>query len=548
MKLKYAIVLIVWQFSFLFLDKLVPPTPLKTYRWEDVRRSKLKGGYPWTYLQKEPYNEHIDPEEFTMDYFRRSKSASTLGTKSESGVVIEEITETEEKEKKMDEINEAQKPSAAIDLADSSGDDNVSQYLDKDESAQNLNLPGSSKEEKSTLEIPRNGERQERAKSEEPKRKRKLSIESSYSRISMKSFSKLGVMKRLKEAKDKIKLPKFASLTKLDKKQKKNKTKSEKDLKITAKKEPKNDNQTKDQKPVYIHIPLKPPPGETDEFSKFAEEGTSKETSKTEPSTENEEQKSEEEKEPSSVQLIILTAPSDDEILDSASTPNTPTEVEKTNIYALKSLAKDIADEISPETKSNEHLNVIVEERSSEEKEEDKHLEEKMEITEILDEDTVVSPKKDNKIEPSNKPDDVYNKRDEISVPIEENKAPEKLIEKIMVDEEDGLKLSDQAIALINEELAKENLPKIEEAEIKSSLKETSGSPAVKKRVSFKRKAKIDGDYEDVQPPKDEKVSAAQSAEITQSMSVDEEKTYLDDKIIKSASLEEDYNKWSKNT
>ncbi|KAF7276497.1 hypothetical protein GWI33_010225, partial [Rhynchophorus ferrugineus] len=30
------------------------------------------------------------------------------------------------------------------------------------------------------------------------------------------------------------------------------------------------------------------------------------------------------------------------------------------------------------------------------------------------------------------------------------------------------------------------------------------------------------------------------------SMSVDEEKSYLDQKIVKDTSLEEDYNKWSK--
>lgn len=508
-----------------------------------------------------------------MDYFRRSKSASTLGNKSESGVVIEEITETEEKGKEMDVNIETQKPSTTMDLADSSGDDNVSQYLDKDESAQNLNQPGPSKQEKSTLEIPTNGERQERAKSEEPKRKRKLSIESSYSRISMKSLSKLGVMKRLREAKDKIKLPKFASFNKLDKK--KDKSKSEKDLKATTKKEPKNDNKIKDDKPVYIHIPLKPPPGETDEFSKFADEEASKEAPKPEPTESKEEPKPEEAKDSSGVHLIILTAPSDDEILDSASTPDTPTDLERANIYAMKSLAKNVADEISPETKSEEHLNVIAEERSSEEKEvekmeiteipdEENHHDQKIKIAEIPEEESHLDQKmkiveilEEKKIEPTSEPEVADNKKssmkkeerapkEETDVPIQEKKETLKPVEKIMVDEEDGLKLSDQAIALINEELAKENLPKIDEAEIKSSLKETSGSPATKKRVSFKRKAKVDGDYEDVQPPKDEK--ASQPAENAQSMSVDEEKTYLDDKIIKSASLEEDYNKWSKNT
>ncbi|XP_021922124.1 SH3 domain-containing protein C23A1.17 isoform X2 [Zootermopsis nevadensis] len=33
---------------------LPPPVPLKTYRWEDLRRARVRGGYPWTHLDKPP--------------------------------------------------------------------------------------------------------------------------------------------------------------------------------------------------------------------------------------------------------------------------------------------------------------------------------------------------------------------------------------------------------------------------------------------------------------------------------------------------------------
>lgn len=33
---------------------LPPPVPIKTYRWEDLRRARIRGGYPWTHLDKPP--------------------------------------------------------------------------------------------------------------------------------------------------------------------------------------------------------------------------------------------------------------------------------------------------------------------------------------------------------------------------------------------------------------------------------------------------------------------------------------------------------------
>lgn len=31
-----------------------PPVPIKTYQWEEIRRARQQGGYPWTYLDKPP--------------------------------------------------------------------------------------------------------------------------------------------------------------------------------------------------------------------------------------------------------------------------------------------------------------------------------------------------------------------------------------------------------------------------------------------------------------------------------------------------------------
>nr|XP_018903827.1 PREDICTED: uncharacterized protein LOC109034888 isoform X2 [Bemisia tabaci] len=39
------------------LKVIPPPLPIKTYQWEDIRRLKVQGRYPWTHLQKRPFDE-----------------------------------------------------------------------------------------------------------------------------------------------------------------------------------------------------------------------------------------------------------------------------------------------------------------------------------------------------------------------------------------------------------------------------------------------------------------------------------------------------------
>ncbi|KAF5280556.1 hypothetical protein FQR65_LT00307 [Abscondita terminalis] len=659
----------------------IPKIPIKTYHWEDLRRSRKRGAYPWTHLTKPPYDDDVDAEEYTMDAFRRSRSTSTLG-KSETHEItdIEEEFDTnnpmsdtdqrqfvsgEDKQKEnipsstsekkvdtitipkigkgrakseeptkkrklsiessysrislpklklMDKLKSAKdkikvpkrprqnvteakqakktkitegpiktklqttlknnspvyihiplkpppgqtdefskfefespshspvgntdvKPeipeSTTLEIDNTSIDDNISQYLDKEDPyeviPEKLTVtqhptaiskpdykPGTEKLRK--LEgalskwkqhVPKNTNLDlppplpVRAKSEEPKRKRKSSIDSSYSR---KSLSKLAFLKKIKQTKEKIKLPKFRSFSKSDEKAHP-KVKETVQKPVETHKKP-----AQPEKPVYIHIPLKPPPGKVDEFSYLVNEPVVESPPQKNESTEKDDEL--ETPEPDSennVQLIILTPPSDDEILDSAG-PETPSETdqkffENLKIDDLKTLAKNAVDTVYPDLKK---LETVQESEDS---------------LESSDEE-----------------------REQVTATVQKHQ--------ILVDEEDGLKLSETAIAMINEELEKEY--RQQAMGLKSIIK-TETSPVLKKKVSFKRKSRQEGGeriYEDVQLKKDpKKIDTEQNIEAHsvviplesfQSMSVDEEKSYLDKQLMKTTSLEEDYNKWSK--
>ncbi|XP_044757285.1 uncharacterized protein LOC123315586 isoform X2 [Coccinella septempunctata] len=251
---------------------VIPLVPIKTYKWEDIRRARRRGGYPWTYLYKEKSEETRNPEVFRMDGLKKSKISSA--SSASDSLDIKEITEDDVKG--LEGIDSSyvviespillgrriepqiEDPHAIVESADSS--DNISQYLEKEdigleqelESTETLTLPtpNTTKEnqEKHT----------KRAKSEEPNRKKKLSMESNYSRVSL---SKSNVIRRLKNAKEKVRLPKFVFKTR---------TESKIEAEIAERPIEKPEHQclsTETEKPLYIHIPLKPPEGEKDEFS-----------------------------------------------------------------------------------------------------------------------------------------------------------------------------------------------------------------------------------------------------------------------------------------
>lgn len=619
-----------------------------------------------------------------MDALRPSKSASVL-EKSSSGVDIQEVTESKDMNNGKDYLEVSE---GIVEAADSSNEDNVSQYLEKDEDPpiiiEHVETPGPSKEEEEKMDVDRE---ESRAKSEEPKRKRKLSIESSYSRISL---SKLGVMKKLREAKEKIKLPKFSfskSESKLDipkkpKKDKSNEKEGKKKITLDSYLTPK-----KNDEPVYIHIPLKPPPGQTDEFSYLEFEEQKPQSSSTSPSgntTSNDQEKPTEEKsgdkneeqQKEGLQFIILTPPSDDETLDAnATSPGTPASesgkkfFNTTKLKDLKTLAKECVGEITPDMPiegiffedviqveyvdeqnrpigTTERSNVLeiteanlptLEKQLSQRnlaKELEKEIassmdslhkiarkntlkklkeEKKSKSNEALRKSSVKPKKTQEAPELSGPPPDIVKPvaevkeapakitfekvaksailraqenlkgkvaenppesklqkpevvtsekketqkpaEEKISKPQEEKPRPTDTTKSPMYDEEDGLKLSETAVQMINEELAKEQLPKTDEEQLRTAAKNNS----IKKKVSFKRRSKQEdphGVYEDVRVTSDNKKvdgKEQQTKELkmmdqSQSMSVDEEKTYLDDKIIKTTSLEEDYHKWSKST
>ena len=667
--------------NFFITVQDIPPIPIKTYRWEDVRRAKKQGAYPYTHLLKSPYYEEIDPEEFTMEAFRRRKSSST-GDKSESDVVIEEITNGTNEGNK-DFLSVVGTTEGIIESAESSIDEGPSLERDPKERPQITEeksdveedvAPGPSQQDngmgvdvdEGTVNI------EGRAKSEEPKRKRKHSVESSYSRISL---SRLGIVKKLREAKEKLKLPRFNF--------------SKSDSKLNAKKEEKKElkkspEKTKVKKtlttekptqPLYIHIPLKPPPGQTDEFSYLEFEEYKNDESlkrgspvsslkdKDAPETVLTEDPNDSRRD---VQFIILTAPSDDEVLhDQNITPDTPpTDQNKffnnSKLKELKSLAKNVVDEISPNiegiifedviqveyvdennkpigtaeqskfmevteenlsklekklssrnlagigddiSSSMDNLNKIVrtlsqkreKKRNGASKEPSPSKSDDVTITERgKDVESILKVKDKNKLSIENlfKSKNTFRAEDKELVVVKDNtttqaevknetaqqtnkqaetedtsksykfvkKKPNKRSDemaemsrtkskqanvketKITVDEEDGLK-SEEPVNLTGD---KEKL----------STKQDDVAGKVKK-VSFKRKSKRedpDGIYEDVQVSSSKKIQSdgkgvggdSKQMEQSQSMSIDEEKSYLDEKVVKLTSLDEDYHKWSK--
>ncbi|XP_028128432.1 titin isoform X3 [Diabrotica virgifera virgifera] len=413
--------------------------------------------------------------------------------------------------------------------------------------------------------------RKTRSKSAEPERKRKLSLESSYSR---KSLSKLGLMKRLRDAKDKIKNTFSRATSKKDLKS--NEPEKVKPVEVKSKELKPH----KVEKPVYIHIPLKPPEGTTDEFSHLENETTKPVLQRSETVSTTEETP---EELPGNVQFIFLTAPSDDEILDynSSDVPETPSSEHKrffaTKVNELKELAKGAVDVVT--TGSTKLTPVSEESGSTKNSIEDitKHLIEEEGKTEKKIETSCV--------------EEIIRK-----VVEEEKKLGEQKTVHMTVDEEDGLSESKKAVIeseeaqekikegektdaqseeileetakepLVETKEVKENIPMdtdevldLEEAEVEpdepkeqlKSVLKAPNSPVMKKKVSFKRKSKSKSDsYEEIAVPETEivKTEDAKTGELDQfpSIPVDEEDTYMEEKMVKDISLEERKNRWSK--
>lgn len=73
--------------SELLPDKDTPPVPIKTYQWEDLRRAREAGGYPWTHLLKAPLQGEITAEDIIRETTpRRSMSREVSRSRTRSPV------------------------------------------------------------------------------------------------------------------------------------------------------------------------------------------------------------------------------------------------------------------------------------------------------------------------------------------------------------------------------------------------------------------------------------------------------------------------------
>lgn len=68
-------------------QKTIPPVPLKTYQWEDLKRDREAGGYPWTHLLKTPIEGEITAEDIIRETTpRRSMSRDVSKSRTHSPV------------------------------------------------------------------------------------------------------------------------------------------------------------------------------------------------------------------------------------------------------------------------------------------------------------------------------------------------------------------------------------------------------------------------------------------------------------------------------
>ncbi|CAH0578302.1 unnamed protein product [Chrysodeixis includens] len=68
-------------------EKDIPPVPLKTYQWEDLRKAREAGGYPWTHLLKAPLQGEITAEDIIRETTpRRSMSREFSRSRTHSPV------------------------------------------------------------------------------------------------------------------------------------------------------------------------------------------------------------------------------------------------------------------------------------------------------------------------------------------------------------------------------------------------------------------------------------------------------------------------------
>nr|XP_026498544.1 uncharacterized protein LOC113402489 isoform X1 [Vanessa tameamea] len=68
-------------------QKKIPPVPIKTYQWEDLKKAREAGGYPWTHLLKAPLEGEITAEDIIRETTpRRSMSREFSKSRTHSPI------------------------------------------------------------------------------------------------------------------------------------------------------------------------------------------------------------------------------------------------------------------------------------------------------------------------------------------------------------------------------------------------------------------------------------------------------------------------------
>ncbi|KAL5291478.1 hypothetical protein ACFFRR_010711 [Megaselia abdita] len=83
-----------------------PPIPLQTYRWEDLRRAKERGGYPWTHIYKNPLGPDEEPEIVLLLRKSQEFRFHSESPKSLKKVRIHDQVLVKETEKYIQELSE----------------------------------------------------------------------------------------------------------------------------------------------------------------------------------------------------------------------------------------------------------------------------------------------------------------------------------------------------------------------------------------------------------------------------------------------------------
>ncbi|XP_030385409.1 uncharacterized protein LOC115632411 isoform X2 [Scaptodrosophila lebanonensis] len=87
-----------------------PPVPLQTYRWEDLRRAKERGGYPWTHLYKRPLGPDEEPEIVLLLRKSQELRFKSESPKSLKRVRYDEQVLVKETERYIQDLSEDEAP------------------------------------------------------------------------------------------------------------------------------------------------------------------------------------------------------------------------------------------------------------------------------------------------------------------------------------------------------------------------------------------------------------------------------------------------------